>query len=323
MVKKVYFIAIAVIAIIVIASAGSWVYYQNTTPSPSPSPSTSPIVVTDDEGTNVTITQYPQRIVSLAPSNTQLLFAIGVGDKVVGVTDYDTYPYNFSEWIAAGNMTSIGGIVDPNKETVVSLQPDLILATPLNDKDVTTLRGLGYNVLVFSPADIAGVMSNIMTVGKATGAEDNATALVNSLNSQIDAITAKIEAAHLPKPKVYYETWYDSSGIMTIGSTCWLNDVIAKAGGVNIFANETEAYPTVSSETIVQNNPDIILIPTSMGSGVFDPNAIRARAGWNTVNAIKNDKIISLDGDMFQEVGPRVAEQVQAVAQALYPDLFN
>ena len=203
------------------------------------------------------MTSVPQRIISLAPSNTQILFAIGVGDKVVAVTDYDHYPYNFAAWIAAGNMTSIGGFSTPNKETIASLNPDLILATPINDPDVVTLRDLGYKVLVLNPNDVNGVFKDINMVGKATGADQNATTLVNSLTSQINTIEAKIAAANLPKPKVYYEVW--TPPLMSAGGTSFISDVISKAGGINIFENETQQYPTVSSETIVQKNPDVIL----------------------------------------------------------------
>jgi iron complex transport system substrate-binding protein len=281
------------------------------------------VSVVDDQGYALTLTSVPQRIVSLAPSNTQILYAIGVGNKVVGVTQYDNYPYNFSAWFEAKNMTCIGGFSTPNKEVIASLQPDLILGTPVNDAAVVALRSTGFNVLVLNPNSIAGVLKNILMVGTITGAEDNATTLVNSINSQINTITAKIAAANITqKPKVYYEVWAGTS-YMTIGSTSWINDVIAKAGGINIFANETQQYPSVSSETIVQKNPDVILIPSQMGSGVFNVTAVETRPGWDTTNAIKNDRIAVMDGDVFQQAGPRIAEQITLAAKGLYPELFN
>ncbi len=281
------------------------------------------IKVVDDEGNALILNSVPQRIVSLAPSNTQILFAIGVGNRVVGVTQYDTYPYNFSAWFEAGNMTSIGGFSTPNKEVIASLNPDLIVGTPINSVDITTLRSNGYKVLVLNPDSVRGVLQDISLVGLATGAEDNATSLVNSLNSQISAVTVKIGAANITeKPKVYYEVWAGTS-FMTAGSTCWINDVIAKAGGVNIFANQTEQYPSVSAETIVQMNPDVILIPSSMGSGTFSVDNVKARPGWDSTNAVMNNRIAVMDGDLFQEAGPRIAEQITAAAKAIYPELFN
>ena len=152
-------------------------------------------------------------------------------------------------------MTSIGGFSTPNKETIASLNPDLILATPINDPDVVTLRSLGYNVLVLNPNDVNGVFKDIAMVGKATGADQNATTLVNSLTSQINTIEAKIAAANLPKPKVYYEVW--TPPLMSAGDNSFINDVSQKLEG-KTSSKRNQQYPTVSSETIVQKNPDVI-----------------------------------------------------------------
>jgi iron complex transport system substrate-binding protein len=281
----------------------------------------------DDEGTTTNLPSVPQRIISLAPSNTQILFAVGVGNKVVGVTDYDHLPYNFTAWIAAGNMTSVGGFSTPNKEAIATLNPDLILATPINDPDVVTLRSLGNKVLVLNPNDVNGVLKDITMVGKATGASQNATTLVNSINSKINSIDAKIAAAHVTKPLVYYEVWYPDP-LMSAGSTSFINDVIAKAGGINIFQNETQQYPTVSSETIVQKNPDVIMLPTDMANPGDKPfygsvQEVKDRPGWGSISAIQNNRIVVVDGDLFAEAGPRIADNIAVAAQAFYPDLFK
>ncbi len=280
------------------------------------------ITVVDDEGNTVTLNSIPQRVVSLAPSNTQIMFAVGAGNKVVGVTDYDNYPYNFSAWIAEGNMTSIGGYSTPNKEAIASLHPDLILATPINDVDVVTLKSLGYNVLVINPTSISGVLQDISLVGRAVGADAGATALINSIDAEVGTVTAKIAAANLAKPPtVFYEIW--DNPLMSAGGTSWVNDILNKVGAVNIFANETQQFPTVSSESVVQLNPDIILLPSSMGTGQITPESVKANAGWNTINAVKNDRVVVIDGDLFSEAGPRLAEQISTIAKAIYPDLFN
>ena len=322
--KKYVFYIIAVIIILSIVSA-AFIYNGNF--SNSRSNNQNAISVIDDEGYTTNITSVPQRIISLAPSNTQILFGIGVGDKVVGVTDYDHIPYNFTAWIAAGNMTSVGGFSTPNKEAIASLQPNLILATPINDPDVVTLRSLGYNVLVLNPNDVNGVLKDITMVGKATGADQNATTLVNSISNKIASIEAKIEAANETKPLVYYEVWYPDP-LMSAGSASFINDVIAKAGGINIFENETQQYPTVSSETIVQKNPDVIMLPTDMANPGDQPfygsvAQVKERPGWSSISAIQNNRIIVVDGDLFAEAGPRIGENIAIAAQAFYPDLFN
>ncbi len=316
-------IIVAIITIVIIVSA-TFIYLNYSTPNQNNTEKT--IVAVDDEGYTTTLAAVPQRIISLAPSNTQILFAIGVGNRVVGVTDYDHYPYNFTAWIEAGNMTSVGGFSTPNKETIASLNPDLILATTINDPDVTTLRQLGFNVLVLNPDSVNGVLHDITLVGEATGAEQNATDLVNSINTQINQIADTIAAANLTKPLVYYEVWNDP--LMSAGSTSFINDVITRAGGINIFENDTDQYPTVSSETIVQKNPDVILLPTDMANPGDTPfygsvAAVKARPGWSSINAVQNNRVDIVDGDLFAEAGPRIAQNIAVAAAAFYPQLFN
>jgi iron complex transport system substrate-binding protein len=317
--------AIYVAAIIIIVSIVSGAFILNNYNAGSNNNGTQNLSVIDDEGYETNFTSVPQRIISLAPSNTQILFAIGVGDRVVAVTDYDHYPYDFAAWIAAGNMTSIGGFSTPNKETIASLNPDLILATPINDPDVVTLRNLGYKVLVLNPNDVNGVFKDISIVGKAVGADENAIALVESLTSKISAIEAKIAAANLPEPKVYYEVW--TPPLMSAGGTSFFNDVISKAGGINIFESEVQQYPTVSSETVVQKNPDVILLPTNMAQADEAPfygsvDAVKARPGWGSISAVQNNRVVVVNGDLFAEAGPRIADQIEAAAKAFYPELF-
>jgi iron complex transport system substrate-binding protein len=319
--NKVLTVIIAIVAVIIVISA-AFIYI-------SYAPGTNQIgaySVTDDEGITTQLNAIPQRIISLAPSNTQILFAVGVGNKVVGVTDYDHIPYNFSAWIEAGNMTSVGGFSTPNKEVIASLNPDLILATPLNDADVASLRTLGYKVIVLNPTSVTGVLTDITMVGQATGATQEATSLVNSINSQISDIEAKIAAANLSKPTVYYEVW--NNPLMSAGSTSFINDVISKAGGANIFENETQQYPTVSSETVVQKNPDVIMLPTDMANPGDTPfygsvDQVKARPGWSGMSAVQNNRVVVVDGDLFAEAGPRIAQNIAVAAAAFYPELFN
>ncbi len=319
--KKILIPIAAIIIIVVIASA-TFLYLNNNNPNPT----TGSYSVTDDEGYTTTFDSVPQRIISLAPSNTQILFAIGAGDRVVGLTDYDQYPYNFSAWFAAGNMTSVGGFSTPNQETIASLHPDLLLATTIHDTFLSTFRSLGYKVLTLDPSNVSSVLNDITMVGKATGTEQSAKTLVNSINDKLDSIAQTIAGAHEAKPLVYYEVWYPP--LMSAGSTSFINDVITKAGGINIFENETQPYPTVNSETIVQKNPSVIILPTDMASAGAAPfygsvQDVKDRPGWSAISAVQNNRIVVVDGNLFAEAGPRIAEQIQVAAAALYPELFN
>lgn len=322
--KNKYVIYIATIIAIASIASAAFIYVSYSAQNATLKSQNSNITLVDDEGYVTTLTSIPQRIVSLAPSCTQILFAIGVGDKVVGVTTYDDYPYNFSAWVAAGNMTYDGGYGTPNMEAIASLHPDLILSDNLNDASLPSMRALGYKVLVLNPATIAGIYQDIALVGRATGAETQATAVIENITSSINAITAKIAAANITVPQtVYYEIW--SNPLMSAGSTTWINNVITDAGGVNIFENVSTAYPVISSETVVSLDPDVIILPTEMGVTPFYGSVaqVEATPGWNVISAVQNNRVYVINGDVFAEPGPRVADQVYTVAACLYPQLFN
>ena len=319
-----YVIYIATIITIASIASAAFMYVNYSAQTANLKSQNSNLTLVDDEGYVTNLTSVPQRIISLAPSCTQILFAIGVGDKVVGVTTYDDYPYNFSAWIAAGNMTSIGGYSTPDMEAIAMLHPNLIVSDNINDAIFPNMRSLGYKVLVINPNSINGIYQDISLIGRATGAEPQAIALIDNISSSINVITAKIAATNITVPlKVYYEIWSDP--LMSAGSTSWVSDVIAKAGGVNIFTDESQEYPTVSSETVVSLNPDVIILPTEMGTNPFYGSVaqVEATPGWNVISAIQNNRVYVIDGDLFAEAGPRVADQVLAVATCLYPQFFN
>ncbi|MGD6933640.1 MAG: ABC transporter substrate-binding protein [Candidatus Bathyarchaeia archaeon] len=311
-------ITIALIAIIAVSA----IFVVYTTQNP---PQQGQIIITDSEGYQTVLEAVPNRIICIAPSITPILYEIGVGDKVVGLTTYDDAPYNFTAWFEAGNMTSVGGFSTPNLEAIISLQPDIIFTTDINDAMLPNMRDLGLKVVVVGPKSVDGVFQTIKLIGKATGAESNADALVNRLTDKVNTVVATINAANITeKPTVYYEVWSSNAGYMTIGSSSWMNDVVEKAGGINLFANVTEEYPTTSLEVLVTENPDVILLPTDMGGSPSygSVEQVKARTGFNTINAVINNRIYVLDSDLLNEPGIRVADQVEAIAACLYPNLF-
>jgi iron complex transport system substrate-binding protein len=322
--KSKYIIYIATIITVVAVVFSAFIYISHAPSQNESSISPQGTSFVDDEGTVTTLTSVPQRIVSLTPSATQILFAIGAGDKVVGVTSYDNYPYNFSAWAAAGNMTIDGGYGSPNMETIATLHPDLIIGDTINDASYPSMRALGWKVIVLNPTTVAGIEQDIMLVGRATENEAQATQVVDNITGTIDNIAAKIAAANITTtPTVYYEMY--SIPLMSAGATNWVSDAIAKAGGINIFENESQAWLTISSETVVKMNPDVIFLPSGTG-GMAQYGSIaqvEARPGWNTVSAVQNNRIYIVNQDLFEEPGPRVAELIQNLADCLYPQLFN
>jgi iron complex transport system substrate-binding protein len=307
--KQLYFISIALIAIIAISTVGIVIYYQGQI---APDNGTPLVTVTDDTGYVLNMTAYPERIVSLAPSNTQVLFAVGAGDNVVGVTDYDHYPYNFTAWIEAGNMTSIGNYYQPAVEPVVALNPDLVLASLGSVETADQLRTLGYNVLTLTPTDLDGIMKN----------ETEATEMVNDMQQRIDAVVNGVKQA-TTKPKVYHEIWSDP--YMSVGKGTFVDNAIKLVGGQNIFENATNAYPEVSSEAVIEQNPDIIVFPTQMGVESFwgDFETVANRPGWSSINAVKNDKMYAVNGDIIDEPGPRQVDSLEILAKIIHPEIFG
>jgi iron complex transport system substrate-binding protein len=320
-----YIIIAAVVAVVLIASgAFVYIYYQGQAAESERIKALQSLV--DDHGYVTSLSAYPNKIVSLAPSCTEILFALDLGDKVVAVTDYDNYPYDFTAWVEAGNMTSVGAFDKPNIEVIASLAPDLILATAgVQGESIDTLRNLGYKVLVLDPANISGVFKNIELVGKATDKNAEASSLVNNLSNRIEVVVNKVANA-ASKPKVYYEVWYDPTSLWSAGAKAWQNELIEKAGGVNIFADQPMDYFQSSAEAVIDRNPDAIVLPAAgMGSGppfwgsIAD---VKARPGWNSISAVQNDRLYQMDSDILSRAGPRVADAVEALARFFHPELF-
>ena len=280
------------------------------------------VTLVDSMGNVVTLTEPPERIVSLAPSNTEILFAIGAGDRVVGVTKYCNYPYNFTAWIEEGNLTSVGGYSDISSEPIVALEPDLILATSRSIDAATNLINLGYNVLVIEGHTIEDIFQDILLVGRATYKNAEASALVKEMSARIDAVATQLADA-TTTPKVYYELWYDP--YMTAGPDTFIDEVITLAGGENIFNDATESWPSVSSETIIAKNPDVIIFGDSYMSGSVSAtkDSISSRSGWNVISAVQNDALYSISDDIINRNGPRVVDAIEAIAQMCHPDIFG
>lgn len=279
------------------------------------------ITLVDSIGNVVTFTEPPEKIVSLAPSNTEILFAVGAGDKVVGVTDFCNYPYNFTAWIEAGNMTSIGGFSTPSVEPIVALEPDLVLATSASSDVAATLKNLGFAVLLVEGHTINDILEDILLVGRATYMNTEANELVTEMRARIDAVTTQLMSA-TSTPKVYYEVWYEP--LMSAGPGTYIDEIIALAGGENIFNDATESWPPVSSEAIITKNPDVMLFPdTYMGAGYYDLDDVSERTGWDIITAVQNDAIYEVVEDSLVRSGPRVVDAIEEIAALIHPDLFG
>ena len=285
---------------------------------PTAAPATSapaafPLTLVDDAGRSVTLKAAPQRVVSLAPSNTESIYALGRGSLVVGVTEYCDYPPE------AKLKPKIGGYTKIDLEKVVSLSPDLVLATSIHAKDIVPeLASRGLTVFVVEPKNVDELISKLTTFGKLLGANDEASKLSMQLKSRLDSVTAKV-ATVKTKPRVFYEI---DKTLYTPGPGSFIDDLLTKAGAANIASDAKSAYAQLSPEALIAKDPEVILLG-DMNFGET-PDQVKIRPGWTNIAAVKTGRIIPItDENVISRPGPRIVDGVELVAPALYPDLFK
>ncbi len=271
-----------------------------------------PLKISDDAQREVEIKEKPERIVSLAPSNTEILFALGLGDKVVGVTDFCDFPKE------ATSKEKIGGFSDPNIEKIIELKPDLVLGTGMHQKLISQLEDVGLTVFIFDPKGINDVLKSIETVGTLTGQTDTSEKLVSEMNEKIDEVKGKVaDLTDEQKPLVYYEVWNDP--IMTVGPGALMYEIIEMAGGQNIAADFKEDYPQLSLEVLIEKDPQVIV--ASAGS-MSEPGKVKERKGWEDISAVKEGKVYVIEEDKVVRAGPRIADGLVDVAKIIHPELY-
>jgi len=292
--------------------------------SPSVSPSaasTYPMNVTDSFGEVITIAQQPQRIVSLSPANTEILFDLGVGGKIVGNDQYDDYP------AAAENITHVGGFSTVDDEMVANVSPDIIFAEDTISQDaVTKLQSMGYTVVMLDNSNMTMIEKNIQLMGQITGTESNATALVDSINSQMSNISDKTTGLNASqRPSVLILAGYEAgSDIYVYGSGTYGDDLIKLVGGTNAAANVSN-YAIMNTEAIIAANPDYIIDPVgnSMGDLASYYSLKNGSPSWvQGLTAYQEGHIIMVDGNIMERPGPRLPQAALEIAQVIHPELF-
>jgi len=273
---------------------------------------------TDGLGREITLEATPQRIVSLAPSNTEILFAIGAGSQVVGRDEFSDYPAE------AASIESIGGSFgEYNVEAIVALEPDLVLAAEINTPElVKQLEDLGLTVFYLkNPITLEEMYVSLDIVGQLSG--HDVTELIDSLEARVAAVDEKI-APISARPTVFYEIdATDAAKPYSYGPGTFGDLLIQRAGGANLvtLAGITDAYPQVSLEQIVAANPSVIVLGDSMWG--VTPESVLARAGWETLDAVKNNQIFAFDDNMVSRPGPRLVDGLEQLAKLLHPELFK
>jgi iron complex transport system substrate-binding protein len=300
-----YVVAILVVCLTVCCSKGSG---RSTKPAVA---ATRELV--DESGKHVRLPVHPQRIVSLAPSLTETVFAVGAGDHLVGDTTYCDYPE------AARHVAKVGDTMTPNIEAIIGLKPDVVLVSTASQLEVFTRQMEERQIAVYvsDPRNLDGVLQSITNVGEVTGNGAQAAELVSALRNRISGVTAKLVGT---KPvRVFYQV--SAEPLYTAGRDAFITDLIARAGGGSVSADVPGAWPRLSNEAALASRPDAIVIPTgdSMGNaGNRDVAAALRRSP-----AALSGRIYAINGDLLSRPGPRIVDGLEELAKDLHPEVFK
>lgn len=273
------------------------------------------IVVKDQMGREVTITGYVEKIISLSPSNTEVAFALGLGDRLVGVTEFCNYPPE------AQDKEIVGGFATPSIEKIVELEPSLVLASTIHAEEVPRLEELGIPVLVVESSNLADLYTSILLVAAVTGVTPSGEALVASMEEKISVIGEIVSVVPVDdRIRVFYEVYSDP--LMSAGKGAFITEIISLAGGTNIFGDSDENYPMISAEVVAERQPEIILFPDYHGTADLVLESMTGRPGWESVPAVINGRVFAVSDDTFARPGPRIVEAIEEAARLFYPELF-
>jgi iron complex transport system substrate-binding protein len=269
--------------------------------------------IVDDYGRTVAIDGVPERIVSISPTTTEILYSIGAGSLIVGVDNYSDYPDE------ANLLPKVGDAFDMNTEVIIALKPDLIVCGDLVPNQLEPFseeQGIPYVLL--ADRTVEAVLKTIRLAGIITDHIDEADQLADGLAVRVDAVTSKTLAAGVSKPKVLVETWSWEGFISTFGPGSYGDDVISLAGGTNVAKNALNEYPALESEYLMALNPDVIVYTASSTTKAD----IIARAGWGNVTAVQQDRIYPIDDDLVSRYGARLVDGLEELAALIHPELF-
>jgi iron complex transport system substrate-binding protein len=300
-------VAVLVVGVVALAACGS--SSDDAAASSSPAASAAgPITVTDDSGTQVTLGKPATRIVSMAPANTEIAYAVGAGDKMVAGTSYDDYPAE------AKSLPKIGDFANPNVEKIASFQPDLVLAAGgIQDKLRSKLEALGMKVYVVDPKTYDGTVQTIENIGKLAGTEAGAQQVADTMKSAEEKVQAAV--ADQPTKTVFLEIY--SKPLMTAGKDTYIDDMITIAGGENIGAQAGSGFPNFSTEVLVKDDPQVYIADSGSMS---KPGDIKQRAGFSALTAVKDGSVYVIEDSTIARPGPRLADGLLSLAEDIHPE---
>lgn len=287
--------------LLLLASCGEPAAPQGPPDTPSAQPS-YPVTITDDDGVEITIEAVPQRIVTFAPSMTEIVFALGLGDRLVGVSGpFDDYPAEAKDVEEVGGAGDFG--VDPNVEEVVSLEPDLFLTIPGGDQWKQRLRDLEVPVVTLHADTLEDLVADIRVVGSLTGAVQDAELLARDIEEGIEQAISSADQV-----SCFFEVYYPP--LTTVGPDTFIFDVLETAGCLPVTADAASDYPEWSVEELIADDPVIYVATPESAKSV---RAIARRPGFGELEAVREGRVLLVDGDLITRAGPRVIEGLQQV----------
>ncbi|MCX5909917.1 MAG: cobalamin-binding protein [Deltaproteobacteria bacterium] len=269
---------------------------------------------TDEAGRNLELPSTPKRMIATAPSVTEILFALGLGDRVVGVSSYCNYPAE------ALHKEKIGGYINPSLEKIVELRPDLVMGTADGDLKafMNKVTGLGIPVYVANPKTVADVLHSIRKIGEVTGATDAAARLTSSMQKRIDTVKQKV-AGRSP-PRVLHILSYDP--LISSAGGSFVDDLIRIAGGTNVAAQARGRHPRLSLEEVIARDPEVIIL-----SGMLSQDPLREQrewwARWKKISAVGHGRVHVIDADLILRPSPRIVDGLEEMARVIHPEAFS
>jgi ABC-type Fe3+-hydroxamate transport system substrate-binding protein len=263
--------------------------------------------LTDEMGRKVVVPDHPHRVICLMPNVTDTVFALGAGDDVVGISDYTKYP------AVALTKPSVGDLIKPSIETILSLHPDLVIGfQPKGPMEVTDeLERAGIPIFLVSPHGIAGILHMVGSIGLALNRVPQADALAHNLQRRVDTVRSQTKGS--PAPRIFMPVWYDP--ITTIGKNAFITEIIATAGGHSVTDDLPTEWPTISMEAVLQRAPDALLL---IRGGKTTFQVLESRPGWNSMTAVKQRRAYYID-DRINLASPVAIDALEDLAKQFHP----
>ncbi len=269
-----------------------------------------PVSITDDRESETEFATTPDRIVSIGPVNTEILYAIGAGDLVVGVDMFSDWPD------ATGEVDGVGDLREPNIEVIAALEPDVVIISHTTMETIEKLEGMDLKVVALLTEDLDGLNRNAERLGRITGHEDGAERLLAAMEEAFDCIREAIGEVD-EKPRVFFEI--DPDPLWTAGGGSFPDLLIDMAGGKNIFS-DMDPWAEVSSEAVIDRDPDIILGTLEQTREMIDSGQ---RSGWDNISAVRENRVEILDDDLINRAGPRLILGFAEMAEAMWPQRLD